>query len=273
VTYIGTNMDIDDRKRAEEALKESEEELRTLAELIPLLVSIADLEGRTLYGNQRLYDYIGRRREEENGFLWKEVIHPEDLAAILPQIGQPSAIPSTELWQMEIRYRSASGEYKWHLVRAAASPEGKKVFVTATDINDQKCVEEEVRKSEAQLRTLAEAIPQMVWTCDGEGKIVFINQRYLEYTGLSEEQAADGGLQLLIHPDDLPSYLDRWNHSLATGETFECAFRLKRVIGMRATKPDGYRRLLSRAVALRDSGGKVLKWFGTSTDIEGATSV
>ncbi len=91
VTYIGTNMDIDDRKRAEEALKESEEELRTLAELIPQLVSMADLEGRTLYGNQRLYDYIGRSREDEDGFLWKEVIHPEDLMTILPQIGQPSA--------------------------------------------------------------------------------------------------------------------------------------------------------------------------------------
>ncbi len=267
VTYIGTNMDIDDRKRAEEALKESEEELRTLAELIPQLVSIADLDGRTLYGNQRLYDYIGRRREDENGFLWKEVIHPDDLKVILPQIGQPS---SADFWQMEMRYRSASGEYKWHLVRAVASPDGKKVFVTATDIDEQKCAEEEVRESEAQLRTLAEAIPQIVWTCDAQGEILFMNQRFLEYTGLSKEQTADGGWQLLIHPDDLQSYLDGWNHSLATGETFECTFRLKRAVGMRSTKANGYRRHLSRAVALRDSAGKIIKWFGTSTDIEGS---
>lgn len=273
VTYIGTNMDIDDRKRAEEGLKESEEELRTLAELIPQLVSIADLEGRTLYGNQRLYDYIGRRREEETGFLWKEVIHPDDLVGILHQLAQPVPLAPGELWQMQVRYRSAGGEYNWHLVRAAESPDGKKVFVTATDIDDQKSMEDEVRRSEAQLRTLAEAIPQIVWSCDAQGKITFMNQRYLEYTGLSAEQAVDGGLQLLIHPDDLQTYLERWNHSLATGETFECTFRLKRVVGMRASKPSGYRRLLSRAVALRDSSGKVLKWFGTSTDIEGTVSI
>ncbi len=174
---------------------------------------------------------------------------------------------------MEVRYKSASGEYKWHLVRAAASADGKRVFITATDIDEQKAVEEEVRNSEAQLKTLAEAIPQMVWTCDDQGKILFFNQRYLEYTGLSEKQAADGGLHLLIHPDDLQSYLDGWNHSLATGETFECTFRLKRVVGVRATRPSGYRRLLSRAVALRDSTGKIDRWFGTSTDIESANSI
>lgn len=269
VTYIGSNMDIDDRKRAEESLKESEAELRMLAELIPQLVSIADFEGRTLYGNQRLYDYIGMRREDETGFLWMEVIHPDDLKIILPQLGQRSSLNSSDdLWQMEMRYRSASGEYRWHLVRAAVSGDGKKVFVTATDINEQKCVEAEARESAAELRTLAEAIPQIVWTCDAHGQLLFTNQRHLEYTGLSIKQTFDGGWQLLIHPDDLQPYLDEWNHSLNTGETFEYTFRLKRAVGIGSTRSAGYRRLLSRGVALRDATGKVTKWFGTWTDID-----
>ena len=86
---------------------------------------------------------------------------------------------------MEVRYRAASGIYKWHLVRAVVSGDGSKVFVTATDIDEQKRAEEEVRESEAQLRTLAEAIPQIVWTSDAQGEVRFINQRYFEYTCLS----------------------------------------------------------------------------------------
>jgi PAS domain S-box-containing protein len=264
VTYIGTNMDIDDRKCAEEAVKESEEEFRTLAELIPQLVSVADArDGRTLYANQQYYDYIGKRRADEDGYLWKQVMHPDDLKVILPQLGQPL----DGLWRMEVRYRAANGAYKWHLVRSVV--QGTKVFVSATDIDEQKCADEEVRESEARLRTLAEAIPQIVWSADARGNIVFINQRYFEYTGLSVEQSVEGGWQLLIHPDDRQSYLDELRRSLATGETFECTFRLTRAVGVRTKKANEFRRHLCRAVALRGSSGNIIQWFGTWTDIEG----
>jgi PAS domain-containing protein len=115
---------------------------------------------------------------------------------------------------------------------------------------------------------LAEAIPQIVWTADRDGRLTFINQRYYEYTGLSAEQSVEGGWRLLIHPDDLKSYFDNWKHSLKSGDTFETTFRLKRVLGIRAPKANEFRKHLCRAVAVRSASGKIIQWFGTWTDVD-----
>jgi PAS domain S-box-containing protein len=269
VLVIGINFDIDDRKQSQLMAEASEAEMRTLAELMPQLVSIADASGRTIYGNQRLYDFVGRNREDDRGFLWMETIHPEDVALVLPQLSERRVWSSGQLWQMEMRYRSGSGKYHWHLVRAAASDDGEKFFVTATDIDEHKQALEALRQSEEQFRTLVEAIPQIVWSCDPRGEIVFINRRQIEFTGLTEQQIIEGGWQLLMHPDDYEKYASEWENSLSTGVTFECIFRLKRAMGIRSARPNQYRKFLSRAVAMRSPGGAIVSWFGTTTDIEG----
>jgi PAS domain S-box-containing protein len=263
--YIGTNTDIDDRKRAEEELKDSEKEFRQLAELIPQLVSVSDQEGRTFYSNQQYYDYIGVKREEDDGYLWKKFFHPDDLVKLPPD----GSVPPGAVWQMEIRIRAANGSYRWHLLRAV-KVDGRdiRIFATATDIDEQKHLDDEIRESEAHLKVLAEAIPQIVWTADRDGRLTFINQRYYEYTGLSAEQSVEGGWRLLIHPDDLKSYFDNWKHSLESGDTFESTFRLKRVLGIRAQKANEFRKHLCRAVAVRSASGKIIQWFGTWTDVD-----
>lgn len=270
VMYIGTNTDIDDRKRAEEVLIKNEEEFRMLAELIPQLVSVTDLQGRVHYANQRYYDLTGLRREDEDGYSWQKAMHPDDLKVVLPQLDEPPIAPGS-LWTMELRYRTASGSYRWHLVRAVRTGgDNSKVFATATDIHEQKQAAEEVKESEAHFKTLAEVIPQIVWTATADGDITFFNQRWFEYTRLTVEQSISGGWQLLLHPDDLPIYLDEWQKCLATGDTFECTFRLKRAVGVRARRANEYRKHLCRAVALRSSSGHIIQWFGTWTDVGAA---
>jgi PAS domain S-box-containing protein len=132
-----------------------------------------------------------------------------------------------------------------------------------TDITDQHRAIEALHHSEESFRTLAEAIPQQVWTALPSGALDFVNQRVLDYFEATQEQVLGAGWQAVLHPDDLASSLDRWAHSLATGEEYEVEFRLRRSDG-------AYRWHLGRALASRNTRGEIVKWFGTNTDIDEA---
>lgn len=114
---------------------------------------------------------------------------------------------------------------------------------------------------EARFRTLAEAIPQIVWTAiPGEG-VDYCNQRWYELTGLTKEQALGWGWSNSLHPDDQSIALQNWERCGHTGEPFEMEYRLKSAAG-------DFRWHLVRATPLRDSSGAIVKWFGACTDIE-----
>jgi len=127
------------------------------------------------------------------------------------------------------------------------------------DITERKEIEESLRRSEQKFSTLADAMPQLVWTSNADGALDYFNQRWFEYTGTYEEHLG-WGWQNVIHPDDLERITADWKHSLATGETVIVEYRLRRYDGV-------YRWHLTRAVALKNEAGRVIKWFGTSTDI------
>jgi PAS domain S-box-containing protein len=117
-------------------------------------------------------------------------------------------------------------------------------------------------QSERDYRFLAESIPQQVWTATADGALDYVNRRALDYFSLPPAEVLGHGWQQVVHPDDLPECLERWQHSLRTGETYEIEFRLRGGVG------GEYRWHLGRALPLRDPGGRVLKWFGTNTDID-----
>ncbi len=118
-----------------------------------------------------------------------------------------------------------------------------------------------LRDSEQRFRTVVEAVPQIVWTANSDGAIDFYNRRWYDYTGLSYEQTRGWGWQLVVHPDDLQPSIDRWTHAVQTGGYYEVESRILRQDGT-------YRWHLGRAVPLRDADGRILKWFGSSTDID-----
>src|SRR5262245_29531372 len=115
---------------------------------------------------------------------------------------------------------------------------------------------------ESRLRLVIDSIPEQVWSALPDGSVDFLNQRWQEYTGLSLEQGLGLGARLTIHPDDLPAVLDEWNKSVASGGVFEREARIRRVDGQ-------YRWFFMRGVPLRDDSGTIVKWYGTSVDIEG----
>ena len=265
---IGLVIDLTERKKTEAELKASEAQFRLLAEAVPQIVWILNANGRVSYANQHFYDFSGLRREEDDGLQWLTILHPDDKQRCIDEAKR--AYKSGDDFNMELRYRASDGRYKWHLVRALIIQDplaGKGMwFGTSTDVDDQKRKAEDLQESETQLRTLADAIPQIVFTTKPDGKIIFFNARWFEYTGLTLEQSQDNAWQLLIHPEDLPAYMNEWRNALQTGDSCEMEFRFRSALG---TTGSGYRRYLARAVALRKADGQVLKWFATWTEIEG----
>ena len=119
--------------------------------------------------------------------------------------------------------------------------------------------EEEVRQSENRLRLVIGTIPTMAWSLLPDGAVDFVNQRWLEYTGLSLEEALADPMRT-VHPEDVPRVMEKWRTDMAVGDQCEYEIRLRRADGE-------YRWFLVRTVPLRNEQGNIVKWYGTSTDI------
>jgi PAS domain S-box-containing protein len=118
----------------------------------------------------------------------------------------------------------------------------------------------ELFEGEKHLRLLADAIPQLAWTANADGYVNWYNRRWCEYTGTAPEQMEDWGWKRVHAPDALPSVLERWLDSIATGEPFDMTFSLRGADGL-------FRPFLMRAVPLLDEQGRILQWFGAHTQI------
>ncbi len=242
-----------------------------LTEAMPHMVWISDTEGRTVYANNRFYEFTGLGANLDDGWAWVNVLHPDDLKEALDR-GNEAAL-CDQSFSMELRCKNLKGEYFWHLMHSIPfhdpDTNSTKWFGTTTNIQEQKKAQEQLAASEAQLRTLADAIPHIVFAAEPDGSITFWNHRWFEYSGLTQEQSNSSGWTLLIHSQDREKYLDEWNKALKSGDTFEFEFRLKRAVGVNNISTQGYLWHLARAVAMRDSYGRFIRWFGTWTEIEG----
>ncbi len=121
-------------------------------------------------------------------------------------------------------------------------------------------VERELRESEQQFRLLADAIPNLAWMAHPNGDIFWYNQRWFGYTGTTQEDMEGWGWKSVHNPAILPAVLERWTHSIRTGEPFEMVFPLRGADGQ-------FRDFLTRVHPLQDGHGRVARWFGTNTDV------
>jgi PAS domain S-box-containing protein len=120
---------------------------------------------------------------------------------------------------------------------------------------------ERLQRSERELRDVIETIPSMAWSAAADGAAEFFNRRWLEYAGLTADQAQGWGWTVAVHPDDLDPLVEYWRTIMASGQSGEVEARLRRFDGV-------YRWFLFRATASLDDNGRVVKWYGTNTDIE-----
>src|SRR5712671_2552204 len=260
--------DIDDRKRAEDALRENEQSLRLIVDTIPGLVWTMAATGEVERANQQLLDYLGKTLEELTE--WALLLHPDDSAHVLAYWRQ--TIESGQPYEVEHRLRRADGAYRWFQVRGRPqhAAEGRLVrwYNLVTDIDDRKRAEgelerafEEIAKSEAELRTIIDAIPQVIVALGADGNFLSANQAFLEYTGLTKEGLGSEKFRTVFHPEDWERLRDERAAAISRGVPFKHERRVRHRDGQ-------YRWFLVQYNPLRDEREEVIRWYATATDID-----
>jgi PAS domain S-box-containing protein len=251
------------QRQSLEEVEVAHQQLRLVIDTVPILLASTRPDGAVEFVNQQWRDFLGLSLEEIQGWGWTAALHPDDKTRFGGE--WRAALASGVPLESQARMRRADGEYRWLLIRVAPlrDQHGQIVqwYGTSTDIEDWKRAEEKMRQADHERRVAIDRIPALVWSSLPDGSSDFNNERWLAYTGLSPEQARDWGYRSVIHPEDYQHLVDDWAAHFETGEPIEDEARLKRWDGQ-------YRWFLHRAVPLRDEEGNIVKWYGTSTDIE-----
>ncbi len=257
--FIGVVEDITARK-------ESERERERLSHVLDQsLNEIYVFDAETLrfqYVNRGALRNLGYDARTLSGMTPLD-LKPEFSAAEFHALIQPlHAGVNDKLVFETVHLRADGSRYPVEVHLQKVDDAGRAVFVAVViDISIRKQAEEALRASEAQLRGLADSIPQLAWMAEPDGHIFWYNRRWYEYTGTHFEDMQGWGWQAVHDPEILPRVLERWQHSIRHAEPFDMEFPLRGADGR-------FRWFLTRVEPLRDSGGRVLRWFGTNTDVD-----
>jgi PAS domain S-box-containing protein len=267
--------DVTERRRQRIALSLVEQRCRVIVEAASDVIYTVSPEGIILSLNSAFETTTGWKPEEWIGRHFVDLIYPEDLPLSMGLFAQTLSGVSNR--SVELRGITKSGDVRVYDASGVPQVENGKVVsiigivrdVTLRKRNDEmreqllreQLATAEVRASEAHYRQLAEAIPQIVWTAEPDGKVDYGNSRWSEYTGITRGTGLGEGWILVVHPDDRLPSARTFEVARLEGKTFETKYRLKNGNGV-------YRWFLVRAWPLKDDTGRIIKWFGTSTDID-----
>lgn len=253
--WIGTNTDIHEQKI-------SQETSRLIIETIPQGIWRTNPDGSADYFSKQFYSLVGYRPEEFLGWGWSEVIHNDDRERVIREWERcrQSKIPVS----VDFRIKMKDGSYRWFLSLGNPLFDSngtiQKYYGTWTDIHEEKMIQELLKENEEKFKAITNAMPQMVWSTLPDGFHDYYNQRWYEFTGVPVGSTDGEGWNDMFHPDDQERAWKVWRHSLETGEPYQIEYRLKHHSGV-------YRWTLGRALPLRNSSGKIIRWMGTCTDI------
>lgn len=256
VLLAGIAEDVTERLNAEEQLQR----LRLLSDHANDAHFVVDRDGGFLYANEVACGRLGydRGRLLTLGAADLEPGGPEGRFATALERGFETTVPP-----FETELRGADGVTFPVEIALTRIPfdGGPRLLAVVRDITERKRNEAALRASEQRFRTLADTLPQIVWTAGPDGAIDYVNARWLEYTGMTSEEAfGREGWKLSIHPDDVGRLERSRADALAAGGIIEDEFRIRRQDGE-------YRWHLVRSVPVLDAAGNLVQRFGTATDI------
>jgi PAS domain S-box-containing protein len=267
----GVCLDITDRLRAQELLRQGEDRWNAAIETLEVGVILASDDEQVIYWNpaaRRLHgftsavDGIGPLSETPITFeLWTpDASHLLELDEWpMRRIKRGEMVRHLELrlrrqdqgWEKYVSYSGA-------MVQTASGE--RLIFLSVHDLTERIRAEEALRHSEVEFRAMVDHLPQLAWIARSDGSIVWYNQRMIEYTGLDQDALLGTGWTAIHHPDHLERVAAGYLRALQTGATWEDTFPLRGADG-------SYRWFLSRANPIRDPQERIVRWFGTNTDI------
>jgi PAS domain S-box-containing protein len=249
-------------EQGETNLKVPEEWYRAMVQTATEGIWLIDADAHTLYLNDRMATMLGVNPDEMIGRGVYEFVFPEERVEHVERI-RHNIHGISEAF--DARFRRKDGSEVLVLGSASPLPDSQGNIVGAlgmfTDVTQRRRTEQALHRSEALYRTLMETVPQLVWSMIGDGVIIYANQRYQDYTGLTLAQLNTAGWRSVILPADLSQMEQRWRQGLATGEMFELELRLCRVDG-------SARWFQCRFTPVRDPEGQIVSWLATCTDIQ-----
>lgn len=254
-----------------------EESSRVIVETIPGLIAVLTPDGEVEHVNHQVLEYFGRSLEELKKWGTTDAVHPIDLPQVT--VAWRHAVETGSPYECQHRLRRADGEYRWFVARAlplrdagghvvrwfnlltetqSREPSGEGLRQSAAIL--QKAFDE-ITNSEIKRLQAIDAIPALAWCNLPDGQKEFLNKRWHDYTGLSADDSSGWGWQTALHPDDLPALMEKRTELLASGEPGTIELRLRRFDGI-------YRWFLVSVVPFHNEAGRIVRWYGTSTDIE-----
>lgn len=262
--FVGIAMDITDRKRAEEELRESEARWRNLFEQMQegffVAQAVRDEAGQVLDFtflelNPAFETQTGIATHTALGRTMREVVKdmPETLIERYAEVLR-TGVPT------HFEFLVPDAGNRWFELRAQPV-DGDHLAVLFLDVTVRKAAEEAIRQSESHFRLLAQTLPKHVWTATADGRFDWFNDRTYAYTGAAPGSLHGMAWTAFVHPDDVAGVTAAWSDAVTHGIAYEVEQRLRRHDGV-------FRWHLARGAPARDGEGNITRWVGANTDIE-----
>ncbi len=260
---IVTAVDVTAKVNARKQLENAEERIRLATESTELATWELFLDKKELIHSPRLAEIFGHPPDT---ILSHEKLRSQVLFADLDEIVLRSFREALKsgVYKYEARILKPDGSISWVRTQGKvfynSDSTPQKIIGTLRDITEEMQQQQALQDSEQRFRTLADSMPQFVWTGDKDGNLNYFSNSVFDYSGMTEAELIGGGWINMMHPDDRERNISKWMHSIETGSNFICEHRFLRHDG-------DYRWQLSRAIPQRDTHGNILMWVGASNDI------
>ncbi len=247
-----------------------DERLSRIAKHVPVGLFETDDDGALTFVSGRWFDITGIEPESARGFEWMHAVMEAEREDF--RIRWQSAVAARAASDLKCHARTTSGDVRrLRFLFAPAEATGEIPRGCVGVVTDVTHLESE----SLQYRTIAEAMPNLVWVADPRGNITYFNKQWVEYTGITVDDLpltrspdrhganpSKEPVRHVVHPEDLPATVDRWQRALQTSEPYELEYRLRNV-------HDGtYRWFVARAMPVRAEDGSISHWIGAATDID-----
>ncbi|SDL71735.1 PAS domain S-box-containing protein [Salinimicrobium catena] len=259
-------MDVTEQRLARKKIEESERRYQEIIHSSPALIATFEGPDNIIkIANDAILEAWGKGKDVigkpffavlpelvEQGF--------EDIIAHVYESGEPFSVH--EMPVDLVRYGKKETLYYNFVYYPQRDINGKITGIVdiATEVTPQAILNQKIKESESHFRQMADLMPEKVINTDVEGRVLFFNQHWLGYTGLSSEELTEKGWTSTIHPEDIAAYQEQWERALKSGENLDMEIRLK-------DKEGEYKWHLSRAEAIKDKTGAIKMWISTNTDI------